>query len=272
MTPARYVERARVEAARQWLEDSRASLDEVAAACGFGSAETLRRAFQRLLRVSPSAYRDGICSAGRAEGARPGRYRHDDDRNVDCSTAPRSSTSSGPGRCSRWPRSCASDVRVVTIAERAEPVRCAKGMRVLPDHTLADAPALDVVLVPGGQGTRREVDNPVLIDWLREIAPGLRWVTSVCTGSLLLCEAGLARGRRVTTHWAFVETLRKRYPDVEVLERVRYVRDERLCTAAGVSAGIDLALWLTGQMWGVDTARKTQRAWSTIPRRRSRRV
>jgi len=151
------------------------------------------------------------------------------------------------------------DVRVITVAERAEPVRCAKGMRVLPDHTLADAPALDVVLVPGGQGTRREVDNPVLIDWLRRIAPGLRWVTSVCTGALLLCEAGLARGRRVTTHWAFVETLRKRYPDVEVLDHVRYVRDDRLCTAAGVSAGIDLALWLTGQMWGVDTARRTQR-------------
>jgi transcriptional regulator GlxA family with amidase domain len=151
------------------------------------------------------------------------------------------------------------DVRVITVAERAEPVRCAKGMRVLPDHTLADAPALDVVLVPGGQGTRREVDNPVLIDWLRQIAPGLRWVTSVCTGVLLLCEAGLARGRRVTTHWAFVETLRKRYPDVEVLDHVRYVRDDRLCTAAGVSAGIDLALWLTGQMWGADTARRTQR-------------
>ncbi len=151
------------------------------------------------------------------------------------------------------------DVRVVTIAESAEPVRCAKGMRVLPDHTLADAPALDVVLVPGGHGTRREVDNPVLIDWLRRIAPGLRWVTSVCTGALLLCEAGLARGRRVTTHWAFVTDLRKRYPDVSVLEDVRYVRDGDLCTAAGVSAGIDLALWLAGQLWGVETARRTRR-------------
>jgi transcriptional regulator GlxA family with amidase domain len=151
------------------------------------------------------------------------------------------------------------DVRVVTIAERADAVRCAKGMRVLPDHMLADAPALDVVLVPGGQGTRREVDNPRVIGWLRELAPGLQWITSVCTGSLLLCEAGLAAGRRVTTHWAFVETLRKRYPDVSVLEKVRYVRDGNLCTAAGVSAGIDMALWLTGQVWGVETARQTQR-------------
>ena len=72
-----------------------------------------------------------------------------------------------------------SDLRVVTIAERADAVRCAKGMRVLPDHTIADAPALDLVLVPGGQGTRREVDNPRAIGWLREIAPSLRWITSV---------------------------------------------------------------------------------------------
>jgi transcriptional regulator GlxA family with amidase domain len=157
------------------------------------------------------------------------------------------------------------DIRVVTIAERADPVRCAKGLRVIPDHTLADAPALDVVLVPGGQGTRREVDNPVLIGWLQRIAPRLRWTTSVCTGALLLCEAGLATGRRVTTHWAFVEDLRKRYPDVEVLDRVRYVRDGTLCTSAGVSAGIDSALWLTGQMWGVDTARSTQRAMEYDP-------
>ena len=151
------------------------------------------------------------------------------------------------------------DIRVVTIAERAGPVACAKGMRVLPDHTLGDAPEIDVVLVPGGIGTRREVDNPVVIDWLRKIAPRLDWVTSVCTGALLLCGAGFATGRRVTTHWAFIDDLRKRYPDVEVLADVRYVRDGNLCTAAGVSAGIDLALWLTGQMWGVEIARKTQR-------------
>jgi len=157
------------------------------------------------------------------------------------------------------------DIRVVTIAERAQPVACAKGMRVIPDHTLADAPDLDVVMVPGGIGTRREVNNPVLIDWLRKIGPRLSWVTSVCTGALLVCEAGFARGRRVTTHWAFVEELRKRYPDVEVLEQVRYVRDGQLCSAAGVSAGIDLALWLTGQIWGVDTARKTQRAMEYDP-------
>lgn len=147
--------------------------------------------------------------------------------------------------------------RVVTVAERS-PVRCAKGLRVLADFGFADAPALDVVVVPGGQGTRREVSNPALISWLREAGARCRFVTSVCTGALLLHEAGFARGRRVTTHWAFVETLRER-GDVTVLDDVRYVRDGNLVTAAGVSAGIDMALWLVGQLRTPDLARKVQR-------------
>jgi len=147
--------------------------------------------------------------------------------------------------------------RVLTIAERS-PVRCAKGLRVLADHSLADAPPLDVVLVPGGQGTRREVSNPKLVEWLRETGARCRWVTSVCTGTLLLHEAGFAKGRRVTTHWAFVKTLRER-GDVTVLDDVRYVRDGNVVTAAGVSAGIDMALWLVGQLRTPDLARKVQR-------------
>jgi transcriptional regulator GlxA family with amidase domain len=130
---------------------------------------------------------------------------------------------------------------------------------VLPDHEFANAPELDVVLVPGGQGTRREVGNPALLEWLARAAARCRWVTSVCTGSLLLHASGLASGRRITTHWAFVEELRKRAPDATVLAGVRYVRDGDLVTAAGVSAGIDMSLWLVGQIWGVDRARWTQR-------------
>lgn len=156
-------------------------------------------------------------------------------------------------------------VRVVTVAERSEPVRCFNGLRVLPDHSFADAPALDLVLVPGGQGTRSEIDNPVLIDWLAKVAPGCRWVTSVCTGSLLLHAAGLTQGKRITTHWGFVEQLRERAPEATVLERVRYVRDGNLVTAAGVSAGIDMSLWLVGQIWGVEHARGTQRLMEYDP-------
>ncbi|MGH0031954.1 MAG: DJ-1/PfpI family protein [Myxococcota bacterium] len=157
------------------------------------------------------------------------------------------------------------DFRVVTVAEKSGPLRCAKGLRILPDHGFDDAPELDVLLVPGGQGSRREVDNPVMIDFLRRTAPTCSWVTSVCTGALLLCQAGLCEGRRVTTHWGFLETLAKRYPETEVLAQRRYVRDGQLVTAAGISAGIDMALWLVGQLFDVDTARGTQRIMEYDP-------
>jgi transcriptional regulator GlxA family with amidase domain len=148
--------------------------------------------------------------------------------------------------------------RVVTIAERPEPVRAAKGLRVHADHTLADAPALDVLVVPGGEGTRREVDNGALLDWIKSAAAECTWVTSVCTGSFLLHAAGLVASGRVTTHWAMIDDLRKR-GDVTVLEDARYVRDGKVVTAAGVSAGIDMALWIVGQLYSVPHARAVQR-------------
>ncbi|HUI24741.1 MAG TPA: DJ-1/PfpI family protein [Candidatus Kryptonia bacterium] len=148
--------------------------------------------------------------------------------------------------------------RVVTIAQESHPIRCAKGLRVLPDHAFADAPPLDVVLVPGGVGTLREVENPAMLSWLREAAGRCQWITSVCTGAHVLWAAGLARGKRVTTHWTFIETLREK-TDATVLENTRYVRDGNVVTSAGVSAGIDMALWLVGQMYGVETARLIQK-------------
>ena len=154
---------------------------------------------------------------------------------------------------------------MLLVAERAQPVRCAKGMRVLPDLALADCPKLDVLLVPGGRGTRKEVDNPPLLTWIAGAAADCRWVTSVCTGAMLLTAAGPARGKRVTTHWSFVETLRQRGEAAEVLEQRRYVRDGNILTAAGVSAGIDMALWLTGQLHGPDFARAVQKAMEYDP-------
>lgn len=157
------------------------------------------------------------------------------------------------------------DARVVTIAESAEPVRCFNGLQVLSDYEFTNAPELDVIVVPGGQGTRKQVDNPVLTGWLAEIAPRCQWIASVCTGSLLLHGAGLIAAKRVTTHWGFIESLRERAPEATVVEKVRYVRDGNLVTAAGVSAGIDMSLWLVGQLWGVEHARTTQRLMEYDP-------
>jgi transcriptional regulator GlxA family with amidase domain len=156
-------------------------------------------------------------------------------------------------------------LQVDLIAERNEPVRCAKGMRVLPDLTIAQCERLDVLLSPGGWGTRRESKNEALLAWIRGIAAEAQWVTSVCTGSLLLTTAGPAKGKRVTTHWGFIEQLRARGEAAEVLENIRYVRDGNVVTAAGVSAGIDMALWLVGQMFSPALARLVQRAMEYDP-------
>ena len=147
---------------------------------------------------------------------------------------------------------------VVLIAQQSEPVRCAKGMRVLPDHTLTSHPPLDVLLVPGGAGARREVANPAIINWIRATSASAVWTASVCTGALLLHEAGPARGRRVATHHAFEDTLQER-GDITVIRDARYVVDGNLVTSQGVSAGIDMALWLVGALHGRDHSRAVRR-------------
>jgi len=163
----------------------------------------------------------------------------------------------------RWMKS--DDTEVLLVAERDGPVACAKGMRVLPDATTANCGKLDVLLIPGGQGTRREVDNKPLLDWIAATAKTALWTTSVCTGAMLLTAAGPARGKRVTTHWAFIESLRQRGEAAEVLENYRYVQDGNVVTSAGVSAGIDMALWLIGQLHDIPFARAVQKRMEYDP-------
>jgi transcriptional regulator GlxA family with amidase domain len=117
-----------------------------------------------------------------------------------------------------------------------------QGHAVLPEHTLDDHPPLDVLLVPGGNGTRREVSNPAITGWIGKTSEAAAWTASVCTGALLLHAAGPARGRRVAaTHHAFEDTLQAR-ADITVVRDARYVVDGNLVTTQGVSAGIDMAL------------------------------
>ena len=151
------------------------------------------------------------------------------------------------------------------IGPDMDPVRCKKGMRVLPDRTQSETDKVDVLLVPGGQGTRREVDNPDMINWIASIALTAKWVTSVCTGSLLLTAAGLTKGRKITTHHGAVELLRARPEQPDVHPEYRYIREGNLVTSAGVSAGIDMSLWLLGEWHGPDFARAVQRAMQYDP-------
>lgn len=154
--------------------------------------------------------------------------------------------------------------QVVTVAQTAEPVTGNKGLVVVPHKTFENCPPLDVILVPGGQGTRAEVDNPVLMDFVRRTGASASWVTSVCTGAFILSRGGFLEGRRATTYWAVHDQLRAE-PGVKEVVKERFVADGTVITAAGVSAGIDMALYLVAQLKDVDAARLTQKLIEYYP-------
>src|SRR5215469_6263429 len=142
------------------------------------------------------------------------------------------------------------DDRVVTIAERSGPISCEKGLRVIPDLSYREAMEVDVVLVPGGSGARREIANPATTNWLRNAAAKCTWLTSVCTGVFLLVGAGLVVGRRITTHHDFIHDLRAT-GGVDVVEGVRFVCDGNLVTAARRHVGYrDVTLAGRAALWG----------------------
>ena len=172
----------------------------------------------------------------------------------------------GPWEVLRYAeRNTAAALRVTTLAETAGEITCAKGLRLRAEQGIEEAPQLDVLLVPGGQGTRREAGNDRLLSWIAGQAGGCRWVTSVCTGARLLLAAGPARGKRITTYYGAIEELRAGGLAAEVLEGVRFVRDGKVVTSAGVSAGIDMSLWLLGQLFSPTLAREVQQGIEYFP-------
>jgi transcriptional regulator GlxA family with amidase domain len=148
---------------------------------------------------------------------------------------------------------------VLLVAEQPGPVRATGGLRVLPDHTLDDCPPLDLLVVPGGWGTRALLEHAPLLDWLRERGGQGELLTSVCTGSLLLGKAGLLDGRRATTHWRSLDWMQELLPEVTVVRDEHVVEDGRVLTSAGISAGIDLALRVVARQHGEAVARVTAR-------------
>jgi len=148
--------------------------------------------------------------------------------------------------------------RVFTVAKSKEPVIATGGLRVLPDYSFADAPAIDLLVVPGGFGTRRLLDDRETLDWIRQRAARARRTSSVCTGSLLLAKAGLLQGRRATTHWGALDLLASLDPTMKV-ERQRRVVDDGIISSAGVAAGIDMAFYVVETLCGQAVADETAR-------------
>lgn len=146
---------------------------------------------------------------------------------------------------------------VSLIAERPGPVRLRNGFTIQPHFTLADAPAPDILVIPGGYGTRREIDNPALIAWLRGEGRRVELLLSVCTGSLLLARAGLLDGLDATTHHLTYALLRELAPKARVREGERFLDNGRVVVAGGVSAGIDMALHIVERLLGPEHAEET---------------
>ncbi len=149
----------------------------------------------------------------------------------------------------QWPD---DGVEVLTVADTLEPVRCAKGLRVLPDTTWETAGRLDVLVYPGGMGTRPQLGDEEIRGRVRDLHGSGTLMTSVCTGSLVYADAGLLDGRPATTHWAQLDLLRSLGRDIDVRADERFVDDGEVITAAGVSAGIDMALHLVARLHSVD--------------------
>ncbi|UQX87076.1 DJ-1/PfpI family protein [Jatrophihabitans telluris] len=142
----------------------------------------------------------------------------------------------------------------------------AKNLRLGAHHSLDNAPALDVLIHPGGPGTRRLLRDPEHLDWVRAQRSCVPLIASVCTGSLVYAAAGLLTGRRATTHWASLNTLSELDPTIITDVDARFVDDGDLITSAGVSAGIDMALHLVARFAGAERARAVRRGIQYDPR------
>jgi transcriptional regulator GlxA family with amidase domain len=145
---------------------------------------------------------------------------------------------------------------VFTVARSRELVTAIGGLNVMPHYAWTDAPAIDLLVVPGGFGTRALLRDETTLAWVRSAAAKASLVTSVCTGALVLAQLGLLAGRRATTHWAAHDLLASLDPTIHVDRRSRVVNDG-IVTSAGVSAGIDMAFDVVEQLCGKAVADET---------------
>lgn len=145
---------------------------------------------------------------------------------------------------------------VFTVARSKTPVTATGGLVVVPHHDFGDAPRIDLLVVPGGFGTRPLLHDEEVLDWIRRTAAAARQVTSVCTGSLLLGKAGLLEGRKATTHWAALDLLESLGTGTTVEREMRVV-DDVVVTSAGVASGIDMAFYMVERLCGREVADET---------------
>jgi transcriptional regulator GlxA family with amidase domain len=167
---------------------------------------------------------------------------------------------------SHWTRSFPEDdFAVTTLSQFGGLIECANGLTLKAHCSYADAPGFDVLVYPGGQGTRPHLLDDGQLEWVRRQRAEVALMTSVCTGSLVYAAAGLLHGRPATTHWSALEKLAELDPTIELRPDDRFVDDGDVVTSAGISAGIDMALHLVRRLGGDDRAREVRREMQYDP-------
>lgn len=146
---------------------------------------------------------------------------------------------------------------VYTVAEKDTPVIARNGLSVNPAYTLETCPKPDILLVPGGRGTRTEMNNPTIVNWVAKQAPQCELVLSVCTGAFILAKANLLKGLAATTYHTAFDLLQELEPSVTIKRGERFVDNGQVVTSAGISAGIDMALYIVARLHGLEQARWT---------------
>jgi transcriptional regulator GlxA family with amidase domain len=148
---------------------------------------------------------------------------------------------------------------VITVAETSAPIRARNGLRVLPDHTFTTCPRPDLLIIPGGFGTRALLKNEPVLAWIRTQAASAELVMSVCTGAFMLAKLGLLDGLRATTHHECLDDLRALAPAATLDATARFHDNGKFLTAAGISAGIDCSLHVVARLLGPEAAATTTR-------------
>jgi len=145
-----------------------------------------------------------------------------------------------------------------TVSIDTKPLTATGGLKIIADYTFNNFPKIDILIVPGGYGTRTLLNNEILLKWIKAVSDKANITASVCTGSLLLAKAGLLEGKRATTHWGAIEALKSISKDIQVITERRVVNDE-IITSAGVSSGIDMAFMIVENLYGEEVASDTSK-------------
>ena len=157
-----------------------------------------------------------------------------------------------------YPGSNVKPFDVKTVAQTKDTVRARNGLHVVPDYSFADNTIFDILIIPGGYGAEEiEINNDVVISWIKDQMNKVTLMASVCTGAFLLAKAGLLDGKRATTHWMDIERLEREFEKVVVQRGVKYVDEGSIMTSGGVSAGINMSFYIVKKLLGEEIARIT---------------